>query len=390
MNKRKPYYIIIAALCFASIISFFLPYLHLPAQEGVSKGYKIDSTIAALESNIIRDVAKESGIARNIVYNAAKNIVKGKDRQAIESRLKENEYYVIDILSERMNAKIAELEELGDVDGNSFSYFEMIKLSTLVIKHYEQDVISAFLVIFTLIITVVLSFISGFIMLLKRNISSYKPVKILSLINIFMSFVGVLSINAIGIGALQINGFYKSNWGMGFFFIAAINALVLLIAIIGNIHERWAGIITFRMILKQKQLILMTIPFILYTILFSFGPLVGWVMAFQNYKPAAGSNQVWIAWEKFTYLLTDKDFLMSFRNTVAMSMINLVLTFVFAIGFALLLNEVKNVKGKKLVQTVSYLPHFLSWIIVAAIVRNALSVDGGILNDLLVDRKSVV
>lgn len=385
MNKRKPYYIIIAALCFASIISFFLPYLHLPAQEGVSKGYKIDSTIAALESNIIRDVAKESGIARNIVYNAAKNIVKGKDRQAIESRLKENEYYIIDILSERMNAKIAELEELGDVDGNSFSYFEMIKLSTLVIKHYEQDVISAFLVIFTLIITVVLSFISGFIMLLKRNISSYKPVKILSLINIFMSFVGVLSINAIGIGALQINGFYKSNWGMGFFFIAAINALVLLIAIIGNIHERWAGIITFRMILKQKQLILMTIPFILYTILFSFGPLVGWVMAFQNYKPAAGSNQVWIAWEKFTYLLTDKDFLMSFRNTVAMSMINLVLTFVFAIGFALLLNEVKNVKGKKLVQTVSYLPHFLSWIIVAAIVRNALSVDGGILNELLVE-----
>lgn len=385
MNKRKPYYIIIAALCFASIISFFLPYLHLPAQEGVSTGYTIDPIIGALESNIIRDVANESGIAKNIVYNAAKNIVNGKDRQAIESRLKENEYFIIDILTEKMNVKVAELEELGDIESNSFSYFGMIKLSKKVIRYFEQDVISAFLVIFTLIITVVLSFISGFIMLLKRNISSYKPVKILSLINIVMAFIGVLSINSVSIGALQVNGFYRSNWGIGFFVIATLNAIVLLLAIIGNMHESWSGIITFKMILKQKQLILMTLPFVLYTILFSFGPLTGWVMAFQNYKPAAGSNQVWIAWDKFTYLLTDKDFLLAFRNTIAMSLINLVFSFVFAIGFALLLNEVKNMFGKKLVQTVSYLPHFLSWIIVAAIVRNALSVDGGILNELLVE-----
>ncbi|NLO08641.1 MAG: sugar ABC transporter permease [Clostridiales bacterium] len=150
-------------------------------------------------------------------------------------------------------------------------------------------------------------------------------------------------------------------------------------------YDRLAGIVTFRMILKQKQLILLTIPFILYVIVFAYGPLKGWVMAFQNYKPAAGTNQVWVAWDKFTYLLTEKDFLMAFRNTVAMSMINLVLSFVFAIGFALLLNEVVNIKGKKLVQTVSYLPHFLSWVIVAAIVKNVLAVDGGILNELLVD-----
>ncbi|MDD4113253.1 MAG: ABC transporter permease subunit [Herbinix sp.] len=149
-------------------------------------------------------------------------------------------------------------------------------------------------------------------------------------------------------------------------------------------HEKWTGIVTFKMILRQKQLIIMTIPFILYTLLFSFGPLTGWIMAFQNYKPAARANQVWIAWDKFVYLLSDKDFLMAFRNTVAMSLINLVFSFVFAIGFALLLNEVVNIKSKKFVQTVSYLPHFLSWIIVAAIVRNVLSVDGGIINELLV------
>ena len=90
MNKRKPYYIIIAALCFATIISFFLPYLHLPKQKDVEgDGYKIDTAMAALNSNIIKNVAKESGIAKNIVYNTAKNIINGKDRQTIESRLKE-------------------------------------------------------------------------------------------------------------------------------------------------------------------------------------------------------------------------------------------------------------------------------------------------------------
>ncbi|MDI9508988.1 MAG: ABC transporter permease subunit [Bacillota bacterium] len=139
------------------------------------------------------------------------------------------------------------------------------------------------------------------------------------------------------------------------------------------------------MIFKQRQLLLMSIPFVIYAFIFYYSPLVGWIMAFQNYKPAAKGNQIWIGWNKFVQLFTDADFIRAFRNTVAMSMINLVLSFIFAIGFALLLNEVVNMKGKKFVQTISYLPHFLSWVIVAAIVRNALSIDGGMLNELLVN-----
>jgi putative aldouronate transport system permease protein len=383
MKKRLYYNIVIAVLCFATIVCLFLPYLHLPEQEGVSTGYRYDATVAAMNSSIIKDVAKETGIAKNIVYNTAKNIVNGKDRKAIESRLKENEYFIIDILTQRMNAMVEDLGEFGDLDTRTFSYFEMIGLSASVIKHFKRDIISAYLVIFTLIMTVTLSLTAGLIMLFKKSIKAYKPVKIISLLNILMSFTGILSINAISIGALQVEKFYQENWGIGFFVIAAINGLILIISVIGNLHEQWAGIVTFKMILKQKQLILMTIPFIIYIFIFSYMPLEGWVMAFQNYKPAAGSNQVWIAWDKFVYLLTEKDFLLAFRNTVAMSLINLILSFVFAIGFALLLNEVVNVKGKKLVQTVSYLPHFLSWVIVAAIVRIILSVDGGIFNDLL-------
>ncbi|CUH92292.1 ABC transporter permease [Herbinix luporum] len=386
MNKRKPYYIIIAALCFATIISFFLPYLHLPKQNDVEgDGYKIDTAMAALNSNIIKKVAKESGIPKNIVYNTAKNIINGKDRQTIESRLKENEYYIIDILTEKMNEKVAELDEWGSLEKRTYSYFDMIDLSASVIKYLERDIVSAFLVILTLIMTVVLSYISGFVMLFRKKLTSYKVVKILSLINIFMSFVGILSINAIGIGALQVDKFYKENFGIGFLVIAAMNFVILLIAVIGNLHESWAGIVTFKMIMRQKQLMLMTLPFIVYVVVFYFGPLTGWIMAFQNHKPAAGANQMFVAWDKFIYLLTEKDFLLAFRNTLAMSLINLVFSFIFAIGFALLLNEVVNVKGKKLVQTVSYLPHFLSWIIVAAIVKNVLAVDGGILNELLVN-----
>ena len=92
----------------------------------------------------------------------------------------------------------------------------MIDLSASVIKYLERDIVSAFLVILTLIMTVVLSYISGFVMLFRKKLKSYKVVKILSLINIFMSFVGLLSINAIGIGALQVDKFYKENFGIGF------------------------------------------------------------------------------------------------------------------------------------------------------------------------------
>lgn len=386
MNKSKTYYKkIIVVLCFASVLSFFLPYLHLPEQEGVETGYTYDPIRAALESDIIKDVAKETGFAKNIVYNTAKNIVNGKDRQSLEKRLKEEEYVIIDILTERMNEKVAELESLGDFEARDYSYFGSIKLSASVIEYFDQDIISAFLVIFTLIMTVVLSFVSGFIMIFKKGLASYKPVKILSLINIGLALVGLLSINAISIGALQVDKFYTENWGIGFFYIAVANFVVLLIAVIGNMYEQWAGIVSLKMILRQKDLILMTIPFIIYVVVFAYGPLTGWTMAFQNFKPAAGSKQMWVAWDKFVYLLTEKDFLMAFKNTVAMSLINLVFSTFFAIAFALLLNEVVNTKGKKFVQTVSYLPHFLSWVIVAAIVRNVLSVDGGIINELLVN-----
>lgn len=143
--------------------------------------------------------------------------------------------------------------------------------------------------------------------------------------------------------------------------------------------------VTWREIKKQRELIFITIPFIIYGIIFYYCPLFGWLMAFENYKPAKGLlGSEWVGWKHFAKLFKDDVFIGVIRNTLAMGVINLVLSFVFAIAFALLLNEVRLKAPKKFVQTVSYLPHFLSWIIVTGIVRDMLSIDGGIVNDLLV------
>ena len=135
---------------------------------------------------------------------------------------------------------------------------------------------------------------------------------------------------------------------------------------------------------KQKALVLMSIPFLIYVAIFCYAPLIGWLMAFQNFKPAKGIfEQTWVGLEQFKFLFSDPNFVKVIRNTLAMSLINLTLGFVCSIGFALLLNEVKNILAKKFVQTISYLPHFLSWIIVTGIVVEVLSTETGIVNQLL-------
>ncbi len=138
---------------------------------------------------------------------------------------------------------------------------------------------------------------------------------------------------------------------------------------------------------KQKELILIAAPFFVYFLVFSYLPLWGLTMAFQNYKPARSFfEQEWVGLRHFKNLFTDPDFYRIMRNTLGMSMINLVLGFVMAIAFALLLNELTGgfYRFKRVVQTISYMPHFLSWIIVCGLVSNVLAMDGGILNELLI------
>ena len=150
------------------------------------------------------------------------------------------------------------------------------------------------------------------------------------------------------------------------------------ITVLTNKKSKW------RLLGKQKSLILMSVPFVLYIILFRYIPLWGWTMAFQNYKPSKTFfQQTWVGFRWFKELFQSDEFLRSLRNTVGMSLISTALGYISAITIAVFLNEVRNVAAKRFVQTVSYLPHFLSWIIVTSLVANVLSVEDGVINNIL-------
>jgi putative aldouronate transport system permease protein len=144
--------------------------------------------------------------------------------------------------------------------------------------------------------------------------------------------------------------------------------------------------ITWKLIVSQKELMFMSVPFLAYIILFAYVPIWGWLMAFQNYMPGKSFfEQKWVGVDQFKFLFQSADFVRVLRNTVSISFINLVLGMVCPIILALLLNEIKNTFLKRTVQTISYLPHFLSWIIATGIIANVLSTDSaiGIINNML-------
>ncbi|MEG0743116.1 MAG: ABC transporter permease subunit [Clostridia bacterium] len=118
---------------------------------------------------------------------------------------------------------------------------------------------------------------------------------------------------------------------------------------------------------------------IIYTII----PFFGNVMAFQNFKPIKGFfRSEWIGFENFEYMFKLKDTYRIFRNSLLIASGKLVLTLVFSILFAIVLSEARGVRTKKLVQTVCFLPHFLSWVILASIFKNIFG-DTGLINEML-------
>jgi putative aldouronate transport system permease protein len=141
--------------------------------------------------------------------------------------------------------------------------------------------------------------------------------------------------------------------------------------------------ISWKLIKKQRILIFMSMPFVIWVIIFKYLPLAGWSMAFQDYKPGKSFfDQTWVGLKHFKILFNEPQFYQSLQNTIAMSLLGLVFGTICAIGFALLLNELKNMKFKKSVQTVSYLPHFISWVVAASIITSMLA-PSGVVNELL-------
>ena len=136
---------------------------------------------------------------------------------------------------------------------------------------------------------------------------------------------------------------------------------------------------------EQKFLIAMSAPFVIWVIIFKYLPLAGWTMAFQDYKPQLGiSKSPWVGLKHFKVLFQEEQFYQALQNTLGMSILAIIFGTLFSISFALLLNELRSLKFKRLIQTISYLPHFVSWVVVANIVGQILA-PTGIINEVLMN-----
>mgnify|MGYP000414606409 CR=1 FL=1 len=135
--------------------------------------------------------------------------------------------------------------------------------------------------------------------------------------------------------------------------------------------------------LMNKWLYIMMLPIIVYFLIFNYAPMFGLVIAFEDFKPAKGilgSN--WVGLKNFVDFFGGPNFWMIFRNTLVISLLSLIIEFPLTILFALLLNEIRLLKFKKVVQTVSYMPYFISIVVICGLIMEFCS-STGVLTKLL-------
>lgn len=134
---------------------------------------------------------------------------------------------------------------------------------------------------------------------------------------------------------------------------------------------------------RQGQLWLMLLPGLLFYLIYRYVPMFGLLVAFKDYSPFLGVwESPWVGFKHFERLFTNPDFWKLFKNTLTLGSLSLVVFFPTCIVFSLLLNEVLNKRAKKIYQTISYLPTFLSIVIVCSIFTNMFSV-AGFVNDIV-------
>ena len=140
----------------------------------------------------------------------------------------------------------------------------------------------------------------------------------------------------------------------------------------------------FEVLKKELPLHIMLLPAVAIILIYSYGPMLGSVIAFQNFSPAKGIfRSEWVGWDNFNRLFSLLNFKQVLLNTISISLQKMVWGIVIPVIFASLLNEVANKIFKKVFQTLIYVPNFLSWIILAGIMTDILSPSGGIVNQIL-------
>lgn len=135
---------------------------------------------------------------------------------------------------------------------------------------------------------------------------------------------------------------------------------------------------------RNKYLYLMVLPGLLYFLIFKYVPMAGIIIAFQDYQPFLGiMGSEWAGLKHFERLFTEPTFFMLLKNTLIFFALNLFIFFPIPIIVALMLNEIRTKAFKGTVQTIIYIPHFMSWVIIVSIFYVFMTVDGGIINELI-------
>ena len=139
----------------------------------------------------------------------------------------------------------------------------------------------------------------------------------------------------------------------------------------------------------QLELYAMMAPATVLIILFSIVPLFGLLIAFENYRPVSGVAGIftspWNNFKNFKILFKNYDFIPMLKNTLGINLLNNLISIPVTLFFALMLNEVMNEKFKSLIQTVTYMPHFLSWVVFGGLFMTLLSTDNGFVNSILMN-----
>lgn len=133
--------------------------------------------------------------------------------------------------------------------------------------------------------------------------------------------------------------------------------------------------------MANKAAYVMILPVVVYYLLFCYKPMYGALIAFQNYSPRLGFwGSPWVGFENFTKFFNSPDIGRIVKNTVKISLTSLIFGFPAPIILALLINEINSKPFKRVIQTTSYMPHFISLVVICGMVRNFVSTDGIITN----------
>ena len=140
---------------------------------------------------------------------------------------------------------------------------------------------------------------------------------------------------------------------------------------------------TGREIVKKRWLFFLLIPGILFFAIFKYIPIFGLKIAFQDYNQYDPSKSTWVGFQQFVDLFSKQSFVPVLRNTIVISLLKLILGFPIPVILAIMMNEMRSLKFKKVSQTLLYLPHFISWVILSGIIMTLLDPDNGMITNFL-------